>query len=352
MSVPVAERTVCRGGRTRAAVACAWLLLAACSAPVDVAELLVVDRRPHPSHGLLSIHDGVPRQVFQAEPLGHIMQFDVRPAAGISAPGQVVVSYVGPPASATSVPAAGLFTLAVDDPEAALERLLAPAQGENLLDPVYAPDGTSIYFVRVTQRVDGPDLHREIALETLNLESGSIQRLGANAIWPTPSPDGRRLAAVSVDPTTLIRGLTLLELPSGEPRTLIPPGRFPDIDAPVFSADGAWVYFFASSETTTSLLDLMGFVAHAHSNQPGLWWRVAVDGGAPEALTREPEIISDGSRIEGRLMYTSSLGLRMLTADGAVVTLNEAPYFGALGKRNSSSRNPSSRNPSPRNPSP
>ena len=297
----------------------------------------MVDRRPHPSHGLLSIHDGAPRQVFQAEPLGHIMQFDVRPAAGLRSPGQVVLSYVSPPASATSMPAAGLFTLAMDDPEAQLEPLLLPAPGENLLDPVYAPDGAGIYFVRVTQRMDGPDLHHEISLETLDPESGSIQRLGANTIWPTPSPDGRRLAAVSVDPTTLIRGLTLLELPSGESRTLIPPGRFTDIDAPVFSADGAWVYFFASREATTSLLDLLGFVAHAHSNQPGLWWRVAVDGGAPEVLTGEPEIISDGSRIEGRLMYTSSLGLRMLTADGAVVTLNDAPYFGALGKRISSS---------------
>lgn len=331
--------TTVRISTTRAVGQClAVLLLAAATACQPAAErgaapdLLVVDRRPHPQHGLVRIQGDAVQQLFQADPLGHVMQFDLA-ADPVSGSTRGVLAYVAPPARPEATPAAGLYGFTLDETPLRLRPLLLPGPDESLLDPAYSADGSIIYFVRISQTLDARGLRRDISVEALDPAAGASRPLTRNAIWPTPSPDGRLLALVTVDPASLARGLAVLDLPSGRLRRLLPDGRFPDVDAPVFGPGGTWLYFFASGETRTSLLDLLGSAAHAHSNQPGLWWRLRTDGSGLETVTGEPEIISHGAIIgDGRMVYSSSAGLRVLDADGAAYTLDPAPYYGALAE--------------------
>jgi Tol biopolymer transport system component len=164
-------------------------------------------------------------------------------------------------------------------------------------------------------------------------ESGETRSLLTDAIWPAPAPNGTQLAVVTVRPEDAARGLGLYDLERDTLHQLVAPGRFDDVDSPVFSTDGRWLYFFAADYSTVSApAVLAGWrgVAHAHSNQPGLWWRIGVSGGGLEAVTADPEIVSHGTMThDGRLLYTSSAGVRIVSADG-IRTLFTEPFYGAV----------------------
>ena len=305
------------------------LPLFGCGAP-DTVDLIVVDRRPHPDHGIYRLQGEAREPLFTAAPLGHVMQIAVAAERR-----QCVFAYTPPP-NATQRAGSSLLLLDIDAP-AAPRPLIAAAAGEALLDPVYAPDERTLYWVRAELTMErNPD--EIVALKATDLASMTTEHLLGNAIWPAPSPDGRWLAFLSVNPTTLTRGLGLLDLRTRQVTSLIGNGAFADIDAPTFSADGQWIFFHGppqqgalsqSHSWTDRLLALLGIApAHAHSNMPGVWWKISVRGDGLQAVTAQPEIISNASRLRsGALAYTSSLGLRRMLG-GEVDTLNAEPYFG------------------------
>ena len=131
---------------------------------------------------------------------------------------------------------------------------------KELGEPVFAPDGKSIYYSRNTTPGDrfeyAQDSNGEVfAIYRYDMDTGkSVEVVGGpgGAVRPTPSPDGRTLAFVKrVDNQTM---LYFLDLESGEERmvfdhldadmqeTWAVHGVYPNMD---FSPDGETLYFWA-----------------------------------------------------------------------------------------------------------
>ncbi len=306
-------------------------LSVACSEPT-VPDLLVVDRRPHPDHGIYLVQGEVRNPVFTAAPLGHLLQITYS-----SRRGECVFAYNPPPAEGRPpVLRTSLYSVPVETPGAQPQILIEAAANEVLLDPVFSPDSRELYWVRASG-MTSTSPGGNVALQVTRLQDMQTRKVLDNAIWPAPAPDGARLAFVPVDPHTLARGLSILHLQSGEITELLAVGAYDDIDAPLFSRDGDWIYFFgpaaAAAAAGSSWLQWLGIKsAHAHINRPGVWWKISVDGEQLQPVTGDSEIISNAARSDaGILTYTSSLGVRLLSADG-VSTLLPQPFFGGVAE--------------------
>ncbi|MEM9621989.1 MAG: hypothetical protein AAF993_10095 [Pseudomonadota bacterium] len=293
-------------------------------------EVIVVDRRPLPHHGVYLIKNNERQTLFAAEPLGHLLQITYSATLA-----RCVFAYAPPPvAGQTSNLSASLYSMPVS-PGAQPEVLIPAGRNEVLLDPVFSHDSSQLYWVRAVAPTNPRD-PTKLELNVTNLEDMSYATVLRNAIWPAPSIDGARLAFVTVNPATLQRGLSVRDNKTGNVTELIEIGRFDDIDAPIFSTDGRWIYFFGPALTQSvsdGWLRWLGIqTAHAHINRPGVWWKIAVDGNNLQTITDENEIISNASRADsGILTYTSSLGVRLLTEDG-IMTLAAEPYFGGVAE--------------------
>ena len=134
---------------------------------------------------------------------------------------------------------------------------------KELGEPIFSPDGKSIYYSRNTTPGDrfiyAQDSNTEVfAIYRYDMETGeSVKVVGGpgGAVRPTPSPDGRTLAFVKrVDNQTMLH---LLDLDSGEERmvfdhldadmqeTWAVHGVYPNMD---FSPDGKTLYFWAKGK--------------------------------------------------------------------------------------------------------
>ena len=131
---------------------------------------------------------------------------------------------------------------------------------KELGEPIFAPDGKSIYYSRNTTPGDifeyAQDSNKEVfAIYRYDMDTGdTVKVVGGpgGAVRPTPSPDGRTLAFVKrVDNQSMLH---LLDLDSGEQRmvfdhldadmqeTWAVHGVYPNMD---FSPDGSTLYFWA-----------------------------------------------------------------------------------------------------------
>jgi Tol biopolymer transport system component/DNA-binding winged helix-turn-helix (wHTH) protein len=111
------------------------------------------------------------------------------------------------------------------------------AESRNQADPTWSPDGQQLLFGRVTDimgKEDGPR-----ALELLDLASGKVTTVpGSDGLFsPRWSPDGRYVAAISIDQ----RKLMVLDVKAGTWRTLAET----TVADPVWSADSKSIYFQA-----------------------------------------------------------------------------------------------------------
>ncbi len=306
------------------------LILNACS-PVEP-EVLVVDRRPHPDHGIYLLQAERRSAIFAAQPLGHLLQI-----AYSKARGECVFAYNPPPVpGASPVLQTSLYRIPVEPSNpagVATPSIMIPAnRNEVLLDPVFSPDSKQLYWVRAGQ-LSTLNNTGSVSLNVTDLATMTHNKVLDNAIWPAPSPNGEKLAFVAVDPQTLARGLSVLEPSSGAVSPLIEIGLFDDVDAPLFSPDNQWIYFFGPAAPQTGWLEWLGISsAQAHINRPGVWWKISVTGEGLQPVTADTEIISNATRsASGVLTYTSSLGVRLLSRDGAR-TLYEGPYFGGVAE--------------------
>ena len=155
-------------------------------------------------------------------------------------------------------------------------------------DPQWSPDGRQIAFV--SDRHPNPDLGWRSDLYLVNARSRAVRRLssgGGRQMWGLPawSPDGTWIAAIGtrdwkkgvIDQASLWR----IRVRDGESENLtagsdleLAPGMNSDlvggtVGRPRWMADGRWIVFGAPIEGSLEL------------------WRVEVDGGRIERLTRD-----------------------------------------------------------------
>jgi hypothetical protein len=132
---------------------------------------------------------------------------------------------------------------------------------------------------------------------------------------PALAPDGLTVAWLSVNPQTQANSLWVSS--GGAPVQLIAETAFPDLDHPLFSDDGKWVYFSVIETKQAGHVDPFGLgvrpavaheMAHGNHNLPARWYRVPVTGGKPEALTLEAKPIRAGDLNQELIGFVSDTG--------------------------------------------
>jgi Tol biopolymer transport system component len=194
------------------------------------------------------------------------------------------------------------------------------AVGETFFDPVWSPDGRFIYYAHVFPSDSSNGF--SLRLERLDNESGEIEIVADDAIWPRLSADGRKLAYVFTHPDTLDNELMVADADGRNAISLLPATMFEAVDVPFFSPDGTMVYFSAAELVTAARLPwwdrLLGVKTAAAHNLPSDWWRVPVSGGEPEMIANIDEVGLHGAfSPDGQLIaYISSTGLHLMNPDG------------------------------------
>ena len=167
---------------------------------------------------------------------------------------QLVLAYApAPPEGEIQFGYTNLY-LMLREAEAAPRLLdMAAGSGETFFDPVWSPNGRFIYYAHVLPTDDNSNgfITR---LERLDNESGEIEIIADDAIWPRLSADGRKLAYVFIHPTTLGNELIVADAGGRNPISLLPTGMFEAVDVPFFSPDGTMVYFSAAELVTAEVL--------------------------------------------------------------------------------------------------
>jgi Tol biopolymer transport system component len=259
--------------------------------------------------------------LFRGLPKGWLLQSDVSPDGR-----QIVMAYAPPPEE--NGVQLGYFKLYLMPADGSQEPVLLgePANPEEIfVNPVWAADNRHIYYSHLIP--DPRDLLSfVVAIERLDLETGEVAALAENGLWPQVSGDGSKLTYVAFDPETRKRSLQVAEADGSDPRVLADSDFFEDIDAPLFSPDGQWIYFGAVIPEQSSSLSwfdrLLGVRLAAAHDVPSDWWRIPVAGGEPERLTSENETGMVGSfSPDGRYFAFSSVnGLYVMKPDGSELT--------------------------------
>ncbi len=254
--------------------------------------------------------------------------------ASVSPDGQTLAFSYAPPPGQGEIQSGftQLYWLPMNGPGTPQPMLAGAVQGESYYNPVWSPDSRRIYYSRIVTRRDGQGavVGSQFALERAAFPGGEPQPVAMDALWPRLSPDGERLAFV-YDSLTDERVALHAAAPDGSRLTTLPlPQGFIAVDAPVFSPDGRYLYFSASEAGAASprawLDQWLGVrLAQAAPNPhslPADWWRLPVDGGPAERLTRLGEMGLYGafSPDGQRLAFITSTGLFVMDADGSGLT--------------------------------
>ncbi len=259
--------------------------------------------------------------IFQVPTNGWLASFDLWPVAGSG--GRFVVAYAPPPPPGEiNFGFTSLYLLPQDGGE--MELLLGPqVDGELFFNPVWSPDGQSIYFSHVRPR-EGEEYAFDTTLERLHLATGQIDHIAGEAIWPQLSPDGAMLAYVLIESGTLANSLVIAEPDGNNAREVVSTTVFTAVDAPIFSPDNQMLYFSAVELAAARSWweHLLGVQVAAAHNLPSDWYRIPVTGGEPERLTA-----LNGVGLYGRFTptgepifaFASQGGIYEMAADGSDV---------------------------------
>jgi Tol biopolymer transport system component len=190
---------------------------------------------------------------------------------------------------------------------------------ESIEHPAWSPDGEWLYYSysHVTQTATQATFNR--TLERINIKSGAIEAISADAIWPTVSANNGAIAFVkfaSVLHQSAPNGTNL--------QTLLQAAPFVAIDAPTFTPDGRFIFFSAATSTTTPAWSLdLWFrpqVAEAH-NYPSDWWRLDLKTGTLQPISNLllTQLNGDVSPDGQWLAFNSSVGVFNMQANGTAL---------------------------------
>lgn len=272
-------------------------------------ELVFVEQRAQPNYRVARLDFAAPtvETVFTIPEGALVYQL----GTGLTA-GQMLMSYSAPSdGNHTAYDRNGIYTLDLSD--GSVQRLL----GEDAPDIFYAHpqpiDDAVVYTVYdragETRRVERFDPDMQIT-----------QVIATDAIMPLAASDGSAVAWLHINPVTQARSLWVSDADGHNPRELVSETAFGDLDLPLFSPDGAWIYFTALDSTplTTTLLGALSGAspvsAHGNHNQPVRWYRVAVSGGTPEPITTDAMITLHATVQGESLGFVSDSGFQVAQA--------------------------------------
>jgi Tol biopolymer transport system component len=269
--------------------------------------------------------------LYQPEPGSWLVGFDVSPDGQ-----QLALSYVPLPEEGGAVRSNSLFvmpTFGARQPE----HLAGNGSDEAFFAPVWAPDGHSIYSAVYINLGEGAVIPHTYHLEKVSYPDGVREQLIENALWPSVSPDGSRIAYLSFNSFSDVNDLYLADPDGANIVPALLPGTFPAVDAHFFSPDGRMIYFSAINGETPQSLSwlerLLGVQVAAAHDVPSDWWRVSLEGGEPERLTElgHTNLIADFSPDGEFIAFMGSGGVYVMRPDGSELTrLMDAGPYGAL----------------------
>lgn len=282
------------------------------------------------------VDSGTVARLFTADPNGFVSNIAVSPDTS-----QLLLAYAAPPPEGEiQFGYTSLFLTRFANPDTLTPVQTSSRPGESYFNPTWSPDGTTIAYTHILPDPADPTQF-EIRLESLTLESGEARLLAEEAIWPRFSPDGNHLVFVTVDPDTLGNALWLANSDGSSAEQLLYPNQFRVVDVPMFSPDGAFVYFTASENEQGRRFWwdlLLGVKTAAAHNIPSDWYRVPSEGGAVERLTTLQEVGIYGAFAPGGKMigFSTFNGLYTMRPDGSAVerilSLNATTSFDWVGE--------------------
>lgn len=183
---------------------------------------------------------------------------------------------------------------------------LAETQADRyLVDPIWAPDGSSILVTHVDRSTED----EQLAIAEVGLD-GSVEIQANNGV--DPAIEGENLYYLDVGADNARRSIGVVDA-NGEQTVVDFEARQFDLDHLVAINDRTHV---AVLETTDEGLVTLGEPADAHGNHnvPSTWWQVSVDGSqlSTSSTGIEPIIVYDAAATQqGQIVYATLEGLSL-----------------------------------------
>ncbi|HVN55436.1 MAG TPA: DPP IV N-terminal domain-containing protein [Anaerolineaceae bacterium] len=306
--------------------------------PVDWASLhlsgkLMYIRFRDPGNQLvqLDLASGQSKVVFQTPERG------VLSAAALSPDGaQIALTYSAPPPPGESFLFPTLYLLPADGSDSLKKLIPGVGKDDSYFNPSWAPDSKAIYATHYHRGSGGSDMDRDL-IEKVTLD-GKAAPVIDSATWPEVSPNGTKLAYLTIDPKTLLNNLAIANADGSDPRLLLPGKDFPTVDAHRFTPDGKAILFSAANPSTSSrrqtpLERLFGVEVVTAHNLPSDLYLLSLDGGNYRRITNAngtglyPAISPDGRM----LAFISQNGIYVCKMDGSgVVQISSQLVIGTL----------------------
>jgi Tol biopolymer transport system component len=249
----------------------------------------------------------------------------------------IAMGYIPPPASDQKAFASpGLYVMALDG-TGSPQAFLQPAdRNEAYSTPAWSPDGKTIYYSHLVSSASD-DYVPHYTLERVTYPDGQPEVLVKDGLWPSLSPDGSKVAYLSLDPDTQATTLSMADADGVHAAPLPGLDAFPIVGSHFFSPDGQQIIFSAVVDAPTSkrsiLEQLLGVGSASAHNVPSDWFRVSISGGQAERLTHITRAGLYGAfGPDGRyIAFVDSTGLYVMTPDGSeILQLVDMPGSGIM----------------------
>lgn len=280
---------------------------------------------PQMSVQALDLTTGAETTIFQA-PTGAWIDF-----ASVSPDGkQLIMAYLPPRDNntpSTTTAQQGLYVMPLDASKPPQLLFNSPSANYQYYQPVWSPDGKSIYFAMVDYGAppSSPSQHYpDYQVFRMPYPAGQPVKLADQAYWPRLSSDGARLAYVTLDPNDGTNKLFVANADGSGAYQVQLTGLYvpPIIDAPFFTPGDGSVLYSAVTPTQSSrpnwLDRILGIIDASAHTVPSDWWSVPIGGGTPTQLTHIAAVglYASLSPDQKYIASYSGSGIFVMNADG------------------------------------
>ena len=232
------------------------------------------------------------------------------------------------PGGLLPLPVTDLYAMAPDgsDQKPQLEH---DVPGSGYESPAWAPDGKTVYVTYTALFMENNVVKDQIVeVARVPLAGGPRQTLAPNAMWPTVSLDGKRLAYVTTGLDG--QGLVVSDADGKNAKTLLPAGKLDGLTTPRLSPDGTLIAFSAVApmapvSTVTPFPGRTSFLEPRTALAHGLPMDVFVIGSDGNGLRRLTQLGEDNpapawSPDGKRIAILAGGGIYVMNADGSGFT--------------------------------